>query len=64
MKTKWYFKRAGQRTSGPFTELRLTQMASAGQLLPGDSIRRDGETKAVRAGNLKCLFPRLASDTI
>jgi hypothetical protein len=56
MATRWFFTRDGRQMHGPYTEGRISEMASTGQLLPNDKIRMDGSEKLVRAGMIKGLF--------
>ncbi len=56
MSTQWYFTREGMETIGPCSSRELRRMASSGQLLPTDKVRKEGMEKPVRARRLKGLF--------
>jgi len=62
MVSRMYYTRVGGKTNGPFSPRKLRQLASAGQLLPNDWLRMDGNAKSVRAGNIEGLFPPSSSD--
>lgn len=64
MASQWYYKRVGGKTSGPFSGIRLRQLASSGQLRPNDSLRMDGNKKTVRAGDIEGVFPHSSPDTV
>ena len=46
--------------AGPFTAKELKEMASSGQILPTDTVRREGAEMMVAARRVKGLFPPLA----
>jgi hypothetical protein len=54
--TQWFYTRVGQETLGPCTSRTLKQLASTGQILPTDMVRKEGMEKAVRARRVKGLF--------
>ena len=53
--TLWYYEHEGQ-PGGPVTVSQLRQLASSGQLLPTDKVRKDDMTKWVKARTVKGLF--------
>lgn len=57
MATKWFHKRDGQAIHGPFTAKKLKEMASSGQILPTDTVRRESAEKLIAASRVKGLFP-------
>jgi len=57
MVSQRYYTRVAGKTHGPFSTRKLRQMASAGQLLPNDRVRSDGNSKSVSAGSIAGLFP-------
>jgi GYF domain 2 len=56
MASQWYFSLNGQAMSGPCSSRELKRLASTGQLLPTDRVRKEGMEKPVRARRLKGLF--------
>jgi hypothetical protein len=56
---QWYYARNGQRF-GPVTDEQLKELATSGQILPVDSIWKEGMDKWAPASNLKGLFPDAA----
>jgi hypothetical protein len=57
MASKWFHQRERQPIHGPFTAKRLKAMAASGQILPTDSVQRQGGTMMVTARRVKRLFP-------
>jgi len=57
MASKWFYKRDNQMMLGPFTAKKLKEMAASGQILPTDTVRRDGAEMMVTARRVKGLFP-------
>ena len=57
MASRWFYKRKGRPAVGPFTVKKLKELASSGQVLPTDSVRREGATVMVPARGVKGLFP-------
>jgi hypothetical protein len=57
MASKWFHQRDRQPMLGPFSAKKLKAMAASGQILPTDSVRREGGTMMVTAGRVKGLFP-------
>jgi hypothetical protein len=54
----WFYKRDGKLMIGPFTSEKLKEMAATGQILPTDTVRRDGAgMMMVAARRVKGLFP-------
>jgi hypothetical protein len=54
----WFYKRDGKLMLGPFSAKKLKEMASTGQILPTDTVRRDGAgMMMVAARRVKGLFP-------
>ncbi|MFO0811292.1 MAG: DUF4339 domain-containing protein [Gemmataceae bacterium] len=53
--TLWYYEHEG-KPGGPVTVSQLRQLASSGQLLPTDKVRKDDMTKWVKARAVKGLF--------
>jgi ribosomal protein S27AE len=55
MVDQWYFARDGQ-TSGPFSAVRLQELAAAGTIRPADGVWKDGMTTRVAASRVAKLF--------
>ena len=53
MPTKWFYKRDDQSIQGPFTAKKLKEMASSGQILPTDTVRRETAEKMITARRVK-----------
>jgi hypothetical protein len=56
MSTQWFYQRDGQEMLGPCSAKELKHLASTGQLLESDRVRKEGMEKPVRAGRVKGLF--------
>lgn len=56
MATGWFFSRDGQTMHGPCSSKQLKRLATTGQLLPSDRVRRVGAEKTIVAGRVKGLF--------
>jgi hypothetical protein len=64
MAEKWYYGR-GDEQFGPFSADQLKELAATGQILPADSVWKEGMTRGVLASKVKHLFaapPRQAPD--
>jgi hypothetical protein len=59
MASRWFHKRDRQPMHGPFTAKKLKEMASSGQILPTDSVRREGTDTMITAQRVKGLFPSI-----
>jgi hypothetical protein len=57
MASKWFHQRERQPMLGPFSAKKLKQMASSGQILPTDTVRREGAETMMAARRVKGLFP-------
>jgi hypothetical protein len=53
---QWYYTRDGREMLGPYTSKNMKQLASKGQILPTDRVRKEGMEKAVRARRVRGLF--------
>jgi hypothetical protein len=57
MASKWFHQRDRQPILGPFSAKKLKAMAASGQILPTDSVQREGGEAMVTARRVKGLFP-------
>jgi len=56
MSTQWFYTRDGKAIHGPFSSKALKQLASTGQILPTDRVRKASMERTVRARRVKGLF--------
>lgn len=59
--TQWHYSRNGQE-NGPVSSSELKQLAARGQLLPTDTLQRDGLGAWIPATRVKGLFASVTSD--
>jgi hypothetical protein len=57
MAKQWFYSYCGQKILGPFTSGELKALASRGEILPHDRVRRHGMAQPVTALRVKGLFP-------
>jgi uncharacterized protein DUF4339 len=56
MSTRWFYTRDGRTMLGPFSSQALKQLASTGQILPTDRVRKASMERTVRARRVKGLL--------
>ena len=60
MKQEWFYAKGGKK-HGPVSGAELKQLASSGQLLPDDMVKKEGIVKWASARSIKGLFPEAAA---
>jgi hypothetical protein len=56
MPSQWFYSHSGQKVLGPCTSRELKALASSGQLLTTDRVRKHGMVRPVTASRVKGLF--------
>jgi len=54
---QWFYSHCGEKVIGPVTSRELKKLASSGELLPTDTVRRESAGTMIAARRVKNLFP-------